>query len=303
MRLAALVLTLLFACPWLARAQDAASAEPPVPPVMVAVLPSGHVPDDVTAAVQASLVEVLGTLSGGRAVLPLALAELRDRLAACVDAPCRGALVAESGAIGAVLARLSRRTTRGDVSLAVELIDPISGTPRAPELTASLADAAAVGPALASMVESIRPIMFSPPPPPSTLLVTVDVDGATVSIDDAAIGESPVASVRVPPGHHVVTVTHDGYAGTRRDVEIGPGQQSRLDVTLARLASTGTIAPGSAPGEAAAPGPEWYELWYVWVGIGAGVLVVGGAIAGGVVASQPSTPPDPTGIPLPGIRF
>lgn len=289
-------------------AQDApaASAAEPVPPVMVAVLTSGHVPDDVAAAVQTALVDGVRPLAGGRPVLALALPELRDRLAACADAACQGAILGEAGVIGAVIARLSRRTTRGEVALTLDIIDPVSGASRLPQQSASVADAASAPAAIAPLVEQLRPVMFSPPPPPPTLLVTVNVDGATIAIDDAAVGQSPIAAQRLTPGHHVVRITRAGYAGTQRAVDLEPGEQSRLDVNLDALeGGSGAIPADASPAEAgvAPPPSEWYEQWYVWAAVGGGVLVIAAVIIGAVIASQPTAQPDPMGIPLPGIRF
>lgn len=285
-------------------AQDAAVAAPSVPPVMIAVLPSGHVPDDVTLAVQTALVDAVRPLAGGRPVLALAQPELRDRLAACADAACQGAFLGETGAIGAIVARLSRRTTRGETAMTLDMIDPISGTARVPQQSTSVVDAAAVPAAITPLIEALRGAMFSPPPPPPTLLVTVNVDGATVTVDDEPRGQSPIASLRLTPGHHVVMVTRDGYAGTRRELDLAEGQQERIDVNLAPLEgvtiAADTSQPSYAGGSVATP---WYEEWWVWAIVGGGALVVAGVIIGVVVGTQPTAQPDPTGIPLPGLRF
>ncbi len=275
-----------------------------VPPVMIAVLTTGRVPDDVAAAVLAALVTQVTPLAGGRPVLPLAMEEMRARLAACTDAPCQGAFLGEAGAIGAIIARLSRRTARGAVSLTLEMIDPMSGTPRVTPLTGQIPDAATAPAALTPLVEQLRASMFSPPPPPPQLLVTVNVDGATVMVDGVSVGESPITSQRLTPGRHVIMVTRAGYSGARREVELEPGDQERLDLTLEpgdllptqELQADGTITTRVEP--------QWYEQWYVWAGVGAGVLVIAGVVIGVIVATQPVPPaPDPNGIPLPALRF
>lgn len=280
------------------------AAEEVVPPVMVAVLTTGRVPDDVAAAVAAALVDQVRPMAGGRPVLPLALEEMRARLAACADAPCQGAFLGETGAIGAVIARLSRRTARGPVAITLEMIDPMSGAPRVTPITGELADAATTPAALTPLVEQLRGSMFSPPPPPPVLLITVNVDGATVRIDGATVGESPIASQRVTRGHHVIMVSRAGYSGVRREIDIEPGEQERIDLTLepADLLPTQVLAAdGSVTTRVE---PQWYEQWYVWVGVGAGVLAIAGIIIGVVVATQPpAVVPDPQGIPLPSLHF
>lgn len=302
---ALLLLSLLSLVPLGASAQ--ADGAPAVPPIMVAVLASGHVPEDLPAAVESAIVEGVRPMAGGRPVLALAVPALRDRLAACADAACQGAFLAESGAIGAVVARVSRRGTRGDTTGSLEMIDPVSGAPRVPPIAFTLADAAAAPAALAAPIEQLRAAMFSPPPPPSTLLVTVNVDGAEVAIDQVSIGRSPLAATRVEVGHHRVDVARDGYAAVHREIDVDAGEQERLDVSLTALdpalVATTTSSEQQAEADRAASEPQWYEQWYVWVGIGAGVVVVAGVIALAVVLSQPSPQPDPMGVPLPGIRF
>jgi hypothetical protein len=281
-----------------------APVEEVVPPVMVAVLTSGRVPEDVAAATATALVEQVRPMAGGRPVLPLALEEMRARLAACADAACQGAFLGETGVIGAVIARLSRRTARGAVAITLEMIDPMSGAPRVTPITGELADAATAPATLATMVEQLRGSMFSPPPPPPTLLVTVNVDGATVMIDGTSVGESPIASQRLTHGRHVVMVTRSGYSGVRREIDLEPGEQERLDLTLERatlLPTQEMLADGTV---ATRVEPPWYEQWYVWVGVGAGVLVIAGVIIGVVVATQPPpVTPDPAGVQLPGLHF
>ncbi len=293
---------LIALCLSLVLTSAASAQEAPVPPVMVAVLSSAHVPDDVAAAVQAALVDGVRPLAGGRPVLALALPEMRDRLAACADASCRGAFLAESGAIGAVIAQLSRRGTRGDTAMTLDLVDPVSGASRLSQ-SASLADAASVSASLALLIAALQPVMFSPPPAPVMLRVSVNVDGASIFVDDTLVGSSPIAAQRIAPGHHVVRIERDGYARTQRMLDAQPGDQPRLEVTLAVLegGSAPVATTSSIPGPVGSP---WYEEWYVWAAVGGGVLVVAGIIIGVFFATQPGpAAPDPMGIPIPGLHF
>jgi hypothetical protein len=133
----------------------------------------------------------------------------------------------------------------------------------------------------------------------------VNVDGATVRIDDALVGESPLAPLELAPGRHVVVVTREGYASQRREVEVGPGESERLDVTLVSFADAG----GSGGGGEVAPGPggaepQWYERWEVWAGVGGGVVLLGVIVGVSVAVASSGAPAsqDPTGIMLPPIR-
>jgi hypothetical protein len=278
-----------------------------VPPIMIVTLPTGRVPPESVDATRDAIVAQVTPMAGGRPVLPLLAPEVQSALAACADAPCLGARIADAGAIGAIVARISRRAARGPIELRIAMIDPVSGAPRVPEILHTIPEGASVAETIAPLIEQLRPAMYAAPPPPPRILVTVNVDGAAVRIDDQLVGESPVAPLEVEPGRHVIVVQRDGYLMMRREVEVDLGDSERVDVTLQSMESAGidprTVAETSESGGAAERGPEWYEHWGFWTGVGAGVLViVGVGIAVGVATSDQGPPPDPQGIPLPMIR-
>ncbi|GAB4195337.1 MAG: hypothetical protein OHK0013_01490 [Sandaracinaceae bacterium] len=283
----------------------ATTASPPedMPaPIMVVVITSGRAPVELTEPLRNAIIEQVTPMTGGRPVLPLMADSLRDAIAACTEPACIGGHVAGAGAFGAILARVSRRTTRGPSELVLEMVDPVSGAPRLTPLTAQLTDVASIPATLRPLTAQLQGVMFSPPPPPPTLLVTVNVDGARVRIDEQDLGESPVARVTLRRGRHVVTVTRAGYVSARRTVELVDGQNERLDVVLAASDAVMGDDVVTGTGTTTSRGTEWYEEPLVWVGIGGGALVVAGVIVGVVVATSSSGPlPDPMGIPLPPI--
>lgn len=280
-----------------------APAMPAPAPIMVIALGNERVPPETVAAVRSAIVAQIEPMTGGRPVLPLLSPELEAVIAACADAPCVGQQVGNAGAIGAIVARLARRTNRGPIDVRIEMIDPISGAARVEPIVYSLPADADPAQALAPLIEQLRGGMFAPPPPPPQIMVTVNVDGATVRIDDETIGESPVAAHQVTPGRHTVTVQRDGYMLFRRDIEADMGETERLDVTLQTLQSAGLDPAGVAGAEGAQRGPEWYEHWAFWTAVGGGVLLISGAIGIGIAVSSDQAPlPDPMGIQLPPIR-
>jgi hypothetical protein len=283
---------------------DAVEAEPPpppVPPIMVVALGTGRVPPELVDAVRASLVAQITPMAGGRPVLPLMHVELTAAITTCgADEACIGGHVSSANAIGAVIATLARRTARGPVTLTLDIRDPVSGSMRLPTQTLELAVDADVAAALAPLTEALRPVMFSPPPPPPELLITVNVDGATVRIDDEVVGTTPVAAVRVSPGRHVVMITAPEHSGARREVELDPGERERLDVTLTASTAVAMDEVIAADGTVVHRN-EWYEEWWVWTIVG-GVVVVGVGVGVGVGVATSGPPPDPMGIPLPPIR-
>jgi hypothetical protein len=288
-----------------ASASPAAAPEPleaPPPPVMVIALATGRVPVELVDAVRDALVAQVTPMAGGRPVLPLRDGLMLAAVAACADAPCVGAQVASGQAVGAVVARLSRTRTRGPVDVRIEMVDPVSGAPRTPPIALQVLDAASAGPALEPLVATLRAAMFSPPLPPPQVLISVNVDGATVRIDGEIIGESPVAQRRVRAGRHVILVQHPDYLAGRREIDVAAGDSERVDITLQSLVAAG-IDPRSVGGaDPAASEPAWFERWEVWAGVGGGVVLVSVIIGASVAASSSGAPPSPQGIPLPPIR-
>ena len=284
---------------------------PRVAPIMVVVIGGPRVDASVVDATRTALVQQVTPMAGERPVLPLMADALRDQIAACTDAPCVGAILANAGAFGAVIARLSRASARRPLTLALDMIDPVSGSPRLAQQSAQLADPAAVAATLQPMTALLQPVMFSPPPPLPTLLVTVNIDGASVSIDENELGLSPVSRATLLPGRHIVLVTSPAHLSARRTIELTDGENQRLDITLVDASTAmgddaiampvgeGMRTTGGAPSASA----QWFEDPLVWVAIGGGVLLIGAGIGIGVgVASSNQTTPPPMGIPLPPIN-
>jgi hypothetical protein len=167
-----------------------------------------------------------------------------------------------------------------------------------------------VAEALAPLSAQLEEAMPSPPPPPATLTVSVNIDGASVLVDGTDIGESPVAPVDVVDGQHEIVVTAPGYLSTRRQTQVRPGEQARLDVTIQEVGA----AAGASGGGLGQPGTDAWATdtgggdvtseWWFWTIIGGGAaILIGIAIGIGVaVADQgPAMPALPNGIRLPPI--
>lgn len=285
----------------------------PAAPIMVVVTTAGRVPDEASAAVSQALVEQVTTMADGRPVHALGAPELRDAIAACEDDACIGGQLAQAGAQAGVIARLRARARR-PFEVSIELRDPVSGAHRLPALAGELPlDPAAIPAATAALVEPLRAAMPAPPPPPATILVTVNVDGARVTIDGQEIGTSPVGPVEVSEGTHEIVVTASGYASVRRQERITAGEQARVDATLQSISAqaAAAAADGSAwvttGGDEQPAETDLLSEWWFWTAIGAGAaLVIGVAIGIGVAVSSEGDDgmvqlPDPRGIPLPHL--
>jgi hypothetical protein len=79
------------------------------------------------------------------------------------------------------------------------------------------------------------------------LVITCDVEGATVSIDDLRRGATPLNPIQVTPGRHTVTVYKFGYLPFTAVVEVVTKQVQEVKVSLQRDPNAPTEQPTSRP--------------------------------------------------------
>ncbi|MCB9624516.1 MAG: PEGA domain-containing protein [Sandaracinus sp.] len=218
----------------------------------------------------------LSAAAPGRDVRAMAVAA-----AAECDATCLGARIADAGASLGVLLDVRVQVARNVRSVAVTLsaVAPVSGETLVEPMAVAFTDGAPV-----VALDAIVARMPAPPPPPARLVVAVDVDGATVEVDGAAIGQSPLAPVELAPGPHEVTVRARGHEDFARRVEV-TAEGARVDVRLtpaadeaARLAAADQ---GTTFDTVETDDPLW-KKWWLWAAVGGAVvvgLVVGIAVA------------------------
>lgn len=268
-----------------AQAPAAPAGPPPEPPVVVVPMPGPNLTPAVVTAVRDAVVEQLGPVAPGRPTVALTDEQRLIAILECAAPACIGAQLAEAGAIAGVLVRLSRPRGRGPLAVTLEVVDPVSGAPRVEPVRVEVPEERLEAPAEALRAATAQLAGAMPAPPPrSTLLVAVNVDGAAVRIDGGEIGRSPVGPIEVPPGRHAVNVSRAGFVDTSRSIEVGRGEDARLDVLLevdpsnvALLEADAALAAGGGGGAR----QPWYTRWYVIAGGGA---VVAALLVGTVVA-------------------
>lgn len=84
-------------------------------------------------------------------------------------------------------------------------------------------------------------------PGEGTLRVESIPDGAEVSLDGAVIGRTPYASGRVDAGTHDLALVLEGYDRYAEQVTVLDGRLTRVEVTLTRTPTTGSLAVISSP--------------------------------------------------------
>jgi hypothetical protein len=103
------------------------------------------------------------------------------------------------------------------------------------------------------------------------LVVTVNVPGAAVAIDDSPVGASPLAGgLRVDRGVHRVDVKKPGFARWSRDVRVTDGGPTAIGVTLVPATVDRAATRRDDVGA-----PVW--LWAVGGAVAAVTIVVAGA--------------------------
>ena len=297
-----LCLLLALAVPSVALGQE----PPSEPPVGVVPIPSGELTADLVVAVRDATVTALQPHVEGRRVLPMTDERRLIAILECPDEACIGAQLAEAGAITGVLVRIAREDDEAPVQVTLQAVDPVSGAPRGEavevEVPADQLDSA--GDLVAQAAPQLAGAMPAPPPK-SSLLVAVNVDDATILVDGEEVGTSPAAPIEVTPGRHAVSVSRPGFEDGLRSIEVGRGEDARLDVVLEPSADNVALleADAAPTGEESAPaGPSdpWYTRWYVIAGAG---VVLAAVIVGVVVAVASSGGDDgPQGIPVPPIE-
>ena len=75
-----------------------------------------------------------------------------------------------------------------------------------------------------------------------TLRIKVDRPGAAVTLDGKALGDSPVAAVRLLEGPHSVVIQKKGFVRASQTVTVRAGQDAHVDVQLVPLALLGESA-------------------------------------------------------------
>jgi len=106
------------------------------------------------------------------------------------------------------------------------------------------------------------------------IAVTASEAGASVLVDGARVGETPLEAVKVTPGAHEIRVEKDGFHPFALRVTVPVGEEVAAEANL--VSEAGPAPAPSAPAEAA-QGPRVYT----WIAAAvAGAAIVGGSVLG-----------------------
>jgi len=196
--------------------------------------------------------------------------ETEALVGACADEPCWAQLAAERGRSHLLLVEIEREGPDHHVRLRVfdvergEIVATTGSTCEIcgeDEVIATASDMAAQ---LVPRIERLRPR-------PSRLVLQGQPAGATVELDGEVVGVLPWEG-EVRPGVHQVRVSHEGYVGLHRELEVEPGLEEITALVLVR-----SPPPIDRPDRRlTTAGGSLVGVGLVGVGLGAGLFVLDG---------------------------
>ncbi len=138
------------------------------------------------------------------------------------------------------------------------------------------ARAAPATPARAQAARAAAYRLLAPKDYAGTLVLRVDVAGATVFVDGQAIGTAPIAPLPLPVGTHALRVTHPTYRDFVRFVDIPFGERVEL---AADLSAYPVVADALRQDPSALePKRPWTRSPWLLVGAGVGIAAVAAVV-------------------------
>jgi len=112
--------------------------------------------------------------------------------------------------------------------------------------------------------------------------ILASVAGAQVEVDGEKVGTTPLpAALELNPGGHKLLASKEGWKTFRSQVVVAPGTEVTIDAKLDSLIQLRIVQVEVPRKEKVVP---VYKRWWLWTIVG--VVVVGGAVAGGVLGSR-----------------
>ncbi len=113
----------------------------------------------------------------------------------------------------------------------------------------------------------------------ATVEITVNVPGATIFVDDAERGSTPLdGPVAISAGRRKIKARKEGYVDAEKVIDVAGGDQAEVSLELRELGGGTTFVPkgddDDDDGDEAGTSAPW-EAWTVTAAFGAGSLVFG----------------------------
>jgi tetratricopeptide (TPR) repeat protein len=115
------------------------------------------------------------------------------------------------------------------------------------------------------------------------VVIVSSVEGAAVWLDGQSVGTTPLAgALEINPGKHKLEVAREGWKRFSEQLEPAPSERLRLEVNLQPLENQRLVLIERR--EKPADKTPVYKKWWLWTTIG--LIVAGGAVAGGVLGAR-----------------
>ena len=214
-------------------------------------------PEGDTATLSGQLVE--GLQRGSFAVVaPEEVSAAASNADRCDNERCFKKIAEDTGSTHVVRAVVTVKDR--DYAVKVFLIDGTDGAVIATsDESCEICGVADVGGLISTSAATLRTKLDALASGPSTLVLTSDPAGATVTLDGEIIGVSPLDRPIIP-GKHILRVSKEGYIALEREVTFVEGVEETVDFKLDKL-------PSRLPGRA-----------WGWATLGIGIAALGAGI-------------------------
>ena len=125
--------------------------------------------------------------------------------------------------------------------------------------------------------------------------ITASVAGATVVLDGAKLGTTPLpeAPLELNPGEHTIDIAAEGYGTFHRRLKLERAQRETVDAQLVSLVQVIRV-------ETKAKEVPVYKRWYLWTAVG--VVVAAGVVTGAVLGARKANEIDGPSLQLPKVQ-
>ncbi|HQB45720.1 MAG TPA: PEGA domain-containing protein, partial [Polyangiaceae bacterium] len=119
----------------------------------------------------------------------------------------------------------------------------------------------------------------------ATVSIAVNVEGASVVIDDIPVGKTPLDTILLSAGAHRVAVSKEGYIPISQAIEVAGAEKRTIRLQLEPAGSSRVVVRETE--RIKEPESQWTTLSYIGLGVG-GALLVGGGVTGAMALSSSS---------------
>jgi tetratricopeptide (TPR) repeat protein len=119
----------------------------------------------------------------------------------------------------------------------------------------------------------------------ATVSFVVNVEGASVTIDDVPLGKTPIEPVLLSAGAHRISVTKEGHIPISQAIEVAGAEKRTVRLQMEQAESSRVVVRETQ--QLKEPESQWTTLSYVGLGV-SGALFAGAGVTGVMALSSSS---------------